>query len=99
MKLALVILGFPIILVFLMTIGLVRSANQRYERRQIDRGEVLGYLAFAAALWGAVVLLGGALMSGFGVGWVSPWGLLAVAFVVAVVVFARLSKGVLWGKS
>lgn len=98
MKFALVILGFPIILVFLMTIGMVRSANQRYERRQIDRGEVLGYMAFAAALWGAVALLGGALMSGFGVGWVSPWGALAVALVVAALVFARLSKGVLWGK-
>ncbi len=98
MKLALVILGFPIILVFLMTIGMVRSAQQRYERRQIDRGEVLGYLAFAAALWGGVALLGGALMSGFGVGWVSPWRLLAVGLIVAGVVFARLSKGVLWGK-
>lgn len=97
MKLALVILSFPIILVFLITAAVVRSAQQRYARQEIDRGGYLGYLALAAVLWGAVALLGGALFTGFGVGG-SPLGSFTVAVVVALMVFARLSKGALWGK-
>ena len=99
MKFALIILAFPTIIVFLLTAAMVRSAQQRYRSQKIERGVFIGQVATAAALWGSLVLLGGALMSGFGVAVKSPLIILALALLVGAVVFARLSKGVLWGKA
>jgi hypothetical protein len=99
MKFLLLILAFPAILLFLLTAAMVRSAQQRYVRHQIERSALLGQYAFASSLWGSLVLLGGALMNGFGLGVKSPLVVLALAVVVGGVFFARLSYGVLWNKS
>lgn len=98
MKLLLVILAFPTILVFLLTIAMVRSAQQKYRRREMERGAYLTQLGWASALWGSLVLLGGAMMNGMGLGAKSPLIILALAVLVGGTFFARLTKGVLWGK-
>ena len=98
MKLLLVILAFPALFLLLLTTAMVKSAQERYRRRQIERGALLSQLALAAALWGSLVLLGGALAGGFGLGAKSPLIVMVLALLVGGAVFARLSKGVLWGK-
>ena len=98
MKLLLVIIAFPTLLVFLLTIAMVRSAQQKYQRRQIERKAYLAQLGWASALWGSLVLLGGAMMNGMGLGAKSPLIILALAVLVGGAFFARLTKGVLWGK-
>lgn len=99
MKLFLVILAFPTLFVFLLTIAMVRSAQQKYERQQMARDHYLRQIGTASALWGSLVLFGGAIMTGMGLGAKSPFIILAVAVLVGGGFFARLSKGVLWGKA
>ena len=99
MKLLLVIIAFPTLLVFLLTIAMVRSAQQKYGRGEIDRKAYLSQLGSASALWGSLVLLGGAMMNGMGLGAKSPLIILALAVLVGGAFFARLTKGVLWGKT
>ena len=99
MKILFLILAVPALFAFLLSIAMVRSAQQRYARRQIERGALLGYLATAAALWGGFILLAGALMNGMGLGAKSPLVVLGVALVAGLAIFAHLTRGVLWGKA
>lgn len=78
---------------------MVRSAQTRYRRGQVDRSGLIGQLGLAAALWASLVFLAAALMAGLGVGAKSPIVILALAVVVGAVSFAVMSRGLLWGKA
>ncbi len=99
MKLVFLILGLPVLFVFLLTATMVRSAQQRYRRGQANRGNLAAQLGLAATLWASLVFLAGALMLGLGIGAKSPLLILALAILVGAVSFAVMSRGLLWRKA
>lgn len=99
MRIFLVILAFPAIFFLLITVILARWTRDRYLRQEIDKATVIRQLGLASALWGSLVLLGGVMMSSFGLGSRSLVNVIFVALLVTAVAFATLSKGVLWGRA